>query len=644
MAIIVLRFNPRIIDLRIKIFTLFVFFLSLAEVSGQGTYVPPKIPAKSFKTLDDAMLAAATGNIDGPIKTINDLITKYPTWTLPRQRLSHIYYTAGKKHDAIITLEASLAIDTLSQLQQIYSLARMYEETSEFIHAVELYKKVVSLGSDQPDLIKKATTKLSALESKSNLWQTDTKITFTPLPDDINTPNQESMGRWTLDGRELIFTRLLGDQEDLFIAKFDSNQKIRIADLPFNTNNDEGAQAISPDGKYLIFTSCERKDGLGNCDLYVSVKKKDSWTTPINMGPNFNTVSWESQACFGQDGMTIYWSSSRPGGFGGRDIWMVRQLSDGKWSKAINAGQTINTPNNEESPFIHFDGRTMYFMRDGNEGLGGYDLYISHKGLDGKWKSPENMKAPINSGADEGALSLNPDGKTAIITRMTDNQLNDLFEFQLPDEFLSPPVQALEVHMTDDVTKYPVHARLELFEVTGHDTIRSSQWSDDLGNITMSLERNTGYGLIASADGYLMHSINMQPDTTSIRKLNISMTPVTSAVDKTIVLENIFFSTGSATLLPASDAELNKLYLTMRKNAGMQIEIRGHTDSEGTEEDNLRLSEARALAVYQYLLGRGIDAGMLSYKGFGESKPIATNDTAEGRKQNRRTEFYIVKI
>ncbi|MGB4849019.1 MAG: hypothetical protein WBP41_13935, partial [Saprospiraceae bacterium] len=484
MAITVLRSNLRIIDLRIKIFMVFIFFLSVGELSGQGTYVPPKIPEKSSKALDDAVLAAATGNIAGPIKTINDLIAKYPTWTLPRQQLSHIYYTAGKKHNAITTMEASLAIDTLSQLQQIYSLGRMYEETSDFIHAVELYKKVVSLGSDQPDLIKKATTKLSALESKSNLWQTDTKITFTPLPDDINTPNQESLGRWTLDGRELIFTRFLGDQEDLFIAKFDTNQKIHIADLPFNTNDNEGAQAISPDGKYLIFTSCERKDGLGNCDLYVSVKKKDSWTTPINMGPNFNTVSWESQACFGQDGMSIYWSSSRPGGYGGRDIWMVRQLSEGKWSKATNAGPIINTPNNEASPFIHFDGRTMYFMRDGNEGLGGYDLYVSRMGIDGKWKSPENMKAPINSGADEGALSLNPDGKTAIITRMTDDQLNDLFEFQLPDEFLSPPVQALEVHVTDDVTKYPVHARLELFEVTGHDTIRSSQWSDDLGNIT----------------------------------------------------------------------------------------------------------------------------------------------------------------
>ncbi|MEP6795382.1 MAG: OmpA family protein [Saprospiraceae bacterium] len=644
MGITVLLSNLRIIDLRIKIFALFVFLLSVTALSGQRTNSPPKISAKSSKELDDAVLAAATGNIDGPINTINDLIAKYPTWTLPRQQLSHIYYTAGKIHNAIKTLEASLAIDTLSQLQQVYTLGRMYEENSDFIHAVELYKMVISLGSDQPDLIKKAITNLNALESKRNLWQSEVKIAITPMAPDINTPNEEFLGRWTLDGKQMIFTRRLNHQDDLFIAQFDSTMNVTIQDFPYNTSSDEAAQTISPDGKYLIFTACDRKDGLGSCDLYVSVRKKDSWTTPINMGPNFNTASWESQPCFGQDGMSIYWSSSRPGGFGGRDIWMVRQLSSGNWSKATNAGPTINTPNNEASPFIHFDGRTMYFMRDGNEGLGGYDLYVSRMGLDGKWKTPENMKAPINSGADEGALSLNPDGKTAIITRMTDNQLNDLFEFQLPDEFLSPPVQALEVHVNDAETKNAVHARLEIFEVTGHDTIRSSQWSDDLGNITMSLERNTGYGLIASAEGYIMHSINLQPDTVAVKKLNIAMTPFTSAVDKTIALENIFFSTGSAILLPASDAELNKLYLTMRTNAGMKIEIRGHTDNEGTEEDNQRLSEARAMAVYQYLVSRGIDAGMISYKGFGESKPIATNDTSEGRKQNRRTEFYILKI
>ncbi len=644
MAIIVLRSNRRIIDLRINIFTLFIFFLSLAELSGQKAYIPPKIAAKSSKALDDAVLSAATGNIDGPIKTIDDLIAKYPTWTLPRQQLSHLFYSAGKKREAVTTLEAALAIDTLSQLQQAYTLGRLYEETGDLPHAMMMYKAVVRLGQDQTELTKKANSNLSALESKRNLWQTDSNIKFTPLPPDINTPNEEYLGRWTLDGKQLIFTRRFNHQEDLFIAKFDSAQHVTIEDFPFNTGLNEAAQTISPDGKYLIFTSCDRNDGLGSCDLYVSVRKNNLWTTPVHMGPNFNTTSWESQPCFGQDGMSIYWSSSRPGGYGGRDIWMVRQLPDGKWSKAMNAGPTINTPNNEESPFIHFDGRTMYFMRNGKDGLGGYDLYISRMGLDGKWKSPENMKAPINSGADEGALSLHPDGKTAIITRMTDNQLNDLFEFQLPDEFLSPPVQALEVHVSDVETKNAVHARLDVFEVTGHDTIRSSQWSDDLGNITMSLERNTGYGLIASADGYIMHSINLQPDTVAVRKLNIAMTPVTSAVDKTILLENIFFSTGSATLLPASDAELNKLYLTMRTNAGMEIEIRGHTDNEGTEEDNQRLSEARALSVYQYLVGRGIEAGKLSYKGFGETKPIATNETAEGRKQNRRTEFYILRI
>jgi len=231
---------------------------------------------------------------------------------------------------------------------------------------------------------------------------------------------------------------------------------------------------------------------------------------------------------------------------------MVSELSRGKWSKPFNAGPEINTANNEASPFIHFDGRTMYFMRDGNNGLGGYDLYISHMDIDGQWQVPENMRAPINSGSEEGALSLHPDGKTAVMTRMTADQRNDLFEFQLPEKYLSSPMQALQLRVVDEETKKPLHARLEVFEVTGHDTIRTSQWSDESGNITMALEKNKSYGLIASSEGYIMHSINLEPDTGTIRKLEIEMIPLTSAVEKTIVLQNIFFSTGSATLLPST--------------------------------------------------------------------------------------------
>ncbi|MEO6132812.1 MAG: OmpA family protein, partial [Saprospiraceae bacterium] len=589
----------------------------------------------------DAVLTAATGNIEGPVKTIKELIAKYPTWTLPRQKLSRIYYNAGRKGDALSMLESVIHLDTTSQIQQLYSLARLYEETGEMNHALICYSAVVSKSADQSGLKEKAKANRTALESKRNLWQTNTQIKFIPLPDDVNTPNHESLGRWTLDGQQIILTRLVNDQEDLFLAKFDSLKNLQVEDLPFNTNENEGATAISPDGKYIIFTSCDRKDGFGSCDLYLSIRKNGSWTTPFNMGPNFNTPSWESQPCFGQDGMTLYFSSSRPGGFGGRDIWLAHQLSNGKWGKPVNAGPEINTGNNEASPFIHFDGRTMYFMRDGKEGLGGYDLYISRNGIDGKWKTPENMRAPINSGADEGALSLHPDGRTALITRMTDHQLNDLFEFQLPEEFVSAPVQALQVNVFDEDTKNPLRARLEIFEVSGLDTIRDSQWADEAGDIAVSIERNKTYGLISSADGYLMHSVSLRPDTSSVRKLDIGMTPLASSVDKTVALENVFFTTGSSVILPASRPELNKLFLTLNANPGMKIEIRGHTDDVGTDEDNIGLSESRAKSVYQYLLDRGIEAARISYKGFGESRPVVSNETEEGRRQNRRTEFMI---
>jgi len=312
---------------RFFIYSVYLFFLSHTTLVGQGSYIPPKIPAKSCKALDDAVLASASGNTDEPIKTIKQLIAKYPTWTLPRQQLSRMLHDSGSGKEAIETLEASIAIDTASQLPQLYTLGRLYEEIGDPARAMETYKAVINLGADQQDVVKRATTSLNALEEKSNLWQTDIEITFTPLPPEINTLNHESLGRWTLDGQELIFTRLVNDQEDLFIAKFDSNGRIEIEGVSFNTNLNEGAHTISPDGKYLVFTSCDRTDGMGSCDLYLSVKKDGTWTKPMNMGPAFNSPSWESQPCFGLDGMSLYFSSSRPGGFGGRDIWMVSELS-----------------------------------------------------------------------------------------------------------------------------------------------------------------------------------------------------------------------------------------------------------------------------------------------------------------------------
>ena len=622
-----------------------VLFLLTAVYSTvcNGQYIPPKVPDKHCKALEVAVLSADAGSTAPSIIEIKELIDKYPTWTEPRHHLSRILYDMGKKEESIAVLKSSIAIDTNSQLQQLYTLGRLYEEIGEIENAIKVYRLVIQKGIHHANIAQRASGSLQKLEDKVALFDKSYTITLEPMPTGINSKDHEALGRWTVDERSVIFTRLINNQEDLFIASLDETGTIlSVQDFPFNTPYNEGGHTISPDGRYLIFTSCDKPDGMGSCDLYLSVFKNGEWTAPVNMGPGFNSPSWDSQPVFGLDGRSIYFASTRPGGFGGSDIWMVRELSTGKWSKPVPLSTTINTSNNEESPFIHFDGRTIYFMRDGDEGIGGYDLYISRLGIDGKWQPAENMRAPINSGADEGALALHPDGTHAMITRKTDENKNDLFVFELPAEFQSTPVQLLEIVFKDAITTEPVKARLEIFEINKTDTIRASQRADESGQVTMTINRNTTYGAIATADGYIMHSLSLPADPSGFRKIEVLLTPLEKAVDKPVVLKNIFFETGSAKLLPASDPELTKLLWTLRDHMQMKIEIHGHTDNVGSDEDNQLLSEARAKSVYQYLIDRGIDSSRLSYKGFGETRPIATNDTDEGRQLNRRTAFVVV--
>ncbi len=467
-------------------------------------------------------------------------------------------------------------------------------------------------------------------------------VVMYPMPDAINTVHHEELGRWNVDGNSLIFTRISDKKTGLYIAHFDAKgDLIQVEPFPFDTFYNGGGHTISPDGKSLVFTLCNPQEGLGGCDLYISHLKNGVWTSPKNMGPELNSPGWDAQPVFGADGSSLFFVTSRSGGYGGRDIWMANELM-GVWTPAINVGPGINTFDNEGSPYIHFDGRTMYFMRDGTGGFGGYDLYIAHLGTDGKWAKAENMGGTINTASNEGGLAIHPNGKTALITRATKEKGNDMFRFLLPERFRAAPLQALHVVVKDDQTSQPLKARLEIYEVDKFDTIRLSQWSDEKGKISTSIQKNKSYGLIADAEGYLPYSENLAADSSSVRELVIRMISVSSAKNKVMVMQNVFFETGSSTLLPGSDPELKKLLTTMQKIPDMKIEIRGHTDNVGTDASNQLLSEARAKSVYTYLISKGIDPSRLTYLGLGETQPKADNATAEGRKQNRRTEFKII--
>lgn len=641
----IVRFFKAFIASGPKLYALCPMLLAFCISTGytQGSYTPPKISARYEKALEDAILRAKGGQADEAITEIQSIIGKNPTWTKPRQELSKIYYETGKKDAAIEQLELSLAIDTASQLQELFTLGRLYEGANEPEKAIHCYVAVIKNGSNEKTLVDRAIQNKEALEAKSDLWTSEETITFRPFDEDINTPNHESLGRWTMDGQQIVFTRYVNGQEDLFFASFDTSAGLwQINEFAYNSPQHEGACALSPDDNYLIFTSCDLYDSQGGCDLYLSFKHEGNWTKPTNMGPAFNNAAYDGQPSFGLDGLSLYFSSSRPGGFGGRDIWYVYQISAGKWSRPVNAGPAINTPDNEKTPFVHFDGQSIYFMRDGKEGLGGDDIYMSRKDLTGKWQKAFNLGAPINTGGDEGALTLHPDGRRAIITRMTEENKNDLFEFDLPEKFRSNQLQALRATITDQVTQKPVYARLEIFEISQNDTIRMSQWADQAGKISAMTQKNTHYGLLVESEGYLMYSASLEPDTSEVRNVDIQLIPLAGAENKVIVLQNIFFESGSSKLLSTSDTELNKLVWSLRNNKTMHIEISGHTDNVGDTVANQKLSEERAKSVYEYLIARGVASERLSFKGFGETKPIADNHTDAGRQANRRTEFRVI--
>jgi outer membrane protein OmpA-like peptidoglycan-associated protein len=646
-AFVVSHYNTLHHSVRILITIVLFVFLCLfgSGLFAQSTYVPPKVPDKAIKTLDEAVLTAKTGHTAEAVASINALIEKYPTWTLPRQHISRIYYEAGLKQESLGALKATVAIDTASQLQQMYSMAKLYEELGLIDDALAAYKVVVMRTEEKSPLKTKAKDSCQALKAKGDMLKPKYSIDPKPFPAAINTDLHEANGKWSLDGSTMIFTRLIAGQEDIFIATFDpASKEYAITEFPFNSPSNEGAHAISPDGRYLIFTSCNRQDGMGSCDLYLSSQRNDGWTQPVNMGPAFNTPGYDGQPSFGVDGNTLFFSSNRDGGAGGRDIWYTYQVTPDEWSKPINAGPNVNTSNNEESPFVHFDGKSLFFMRDGKEGLGGYDIYMSRMGLDNKWQPAENLGAPINTTNDEGALSLHPAGTTAIITQVTGENKNDLFEIELPKQFHALPQQALVVNINDKASGKPVRANLDIFLAEGDPSMRLSQYADANGKITTSLQRNIAYGIIANAPDYLMHSSYMEADTSASRTITIEMVPIARSANASIVLRNVFFKTGSAAILPESETELNKLFQTLRTNRNMHIEISGHTDDVGDDDSNMELSKDRAKAVYEWLVVKGIESDRLSFKGYGETKPISSNATAEGKQLNRRTEFTVISL
>ncbi len=395
-------------------------------------------------------------------------IKEIPDFVEANLLLAEIFVDTKKNDSAIFYFNKVVALAPDFFPPALFSLAKL--ELSAGLYAdADIHFKAFSKYPQANNFRAELARNMQAVAFA--LTQIAHPVLFSPqnLGDSINSRWDEYLPALTADGKTLIITRRTpkakemsakkGDafyeqlfhdyktedksaeaiawEEDFYISSFDDSMQTWTKALrmpePVNSFENEGAQSISPDGRYLFFTGCNRADGFGSCDIYVCRKDGDKWGKPINLWEPLNTKGWESMPSIAADGATLYFSSNRHGGKGNTDIYVATLKDDGMWTTPQNLGDSINTRGSEISPFIHPDGKTLYFASNGHPGMGGYDLFYSRKKSDGTWTTPVNLGYPINTHGDESGLIVNAEGNKAYFaSNMNGGKgMQDIYSFDL---------------------------------------------------------------------------------------------------------------------------------------------------------------------------------------------------------------------
>ncbi len=620
------------------------------------------ISKKEVKKLREAISASRSNDIDKAIKIYDKLLEEYPDFVEIYLRKGSIYYQ--KKEYAKAKDNFLNAIAKAPEFDP-----EMYYSTGLTLHALEEYDAAAFhfesyLERDVSNKRKKAKATRMMQNSKfaHQALQNPVITQFDKLPASINTSAREYGATESIDGEAILFIRRYSSSDELMVATKDGEDYIvRPGFAEFDEFAEIGTFSFSANGKFLVFTSCNNRNGFGGCDLYYSRIKNGEWISPRNMGPVINTPAWESQPSLSADGNALYFSSNRKDGQGGKDIWVsVRGGEYNGWTMPVNLGANINTKDNEESPFIHADGYTLYFRSNGLPGMGDFDNYFSaRKGDHLSWAKATNMGYPINTIGHDGGLTVSLDGERGYTStdreflenRETNTNL-EVFTFPIP-EYAKPILTTyLKVNVIDAITKQPIAAnKIELTDGESGDVLSRNEAED--GVYVTSLPTGKSYGLSVEMEGYIFQSryFDLIGNNTAVDPfvISVEMMPIPKAespdivFDTPVVLNNIFFETGSAKLKEVSMVEINRLVVTLKKQPTLKIRILGHTDNVGDVNANKQLSEDRAKSVYDALATNGITLDRLSYLGLGETDPIDTNETDAGRQRNRRTEFILIR-
>jgi len=629
------------------------------EVFGQKS---PKtleqLPKKSSELYKKVQAETNKRNYAEAIILLDKLIKNEPDFVDGYLRKAGIFYTQKNFKEAIELLSFSINNYPNYDNEMYFSRGLIHFEDRNYALAKLDFENFLDFEKLNKVRIDKAENFKKIASFRDSLVSNPIPFEYKKLGHGVNTFYSEYSPSISIDGQKLVFTRRINDQEDLYISEKDSLGNFDVATplTNLNTIRNEGAHCISADGNIIIFTGCDRDPLFRGCDLYYSIFKDGDWTKPSNIGKTINSPAWESQPNLSPDGTKLFFTSNRIEGMGGKDIWYTYKNEKDNWVLPINLGPEINTPADDETPFLHPDGQTLYWRSNGRLGMGDFDIYFSRwNDTLQVWGPAQNLGYPINTEGNEGALVVSLDGRTAYFAsdlEYIDNRKAanlDIYTFQMPAFARPKPTTYVKVNVFDGLTKIPLQAEVSIFKLNDNRRLYLKS-TNSQGELLTSLVKGIAYSFHVAKPGYVFYNdhfdLHKSTDDTKPFELDIFLTPITSIVkaekQAPVILKNIFFETGSSVLLETSNQEIEQLYQLLLSNKNLKIRLIGHTDNTGSEANNELLSQARAKAVYQKLIDKSIDPNQLSYEGKGSTQPIDTNDTVEGRKKNRRTEFIIV--
>jgi len=626
---------------------------SLLGTMSIGQNCEQDISKKALKAYQKALNEFGKGNVREARGAIYQLTKTEPNFAEVNYKMGEFYI--NEKPPNVKTaqryFEKAISICPDSALYAYYYLGKIYYGYREYDKAIIYFKHFLK----DIDLIK---TDADYYEIQNYLDYSiiSAELINNPVPfkprkiSGLSTSADEYLPFISADNEFALFTRrikthvrrgLTAHLEEKEIFSYSLRNSDGVFEegwempFPFNKMENEGAATLTIDNNDLYYTVCFRQKNSTtlNCDLFHSRFTDGRWSEISSLGDNINSPdSWESQPSVTSDGSILYFSSNREGGLGGSDIYKITKLSDNTWSDPVNLGAPINTPGNEKSPFIHTDSQTLYFSSEGHKGLGGYDIFYARQNPDGSWMQPKNIGYPINSFNDDLSFFVSTDGNYGYYSsnRLDENQRWNLYTFPLYEEARPQKVLLIKGEIAIEEHTDSLFARVQLQNIISK-KITEIPVNKITGKYVAAIIFKEDQILTVKKDGYVYSSRYLSTQDSSLKqpkKIDIQITKV--KVGQTYRINDIYFSTNDYKLSYEAQRIIDEFFIFLDENPNINVEIQGHTDNIGQYTTNQLLSENRAKSVRKYLIEMGILSSRISYKGYGESKPIGDNNTSIG--------------